>query len=85
MKAAKGSYASVGIGGSGSTVTLTYTDDVSITSASYGGTVTLEQPFTDGTNVFEAGVVDDNSVLAGTTLTTVRRYRRSPCRPFDLA
>lgn len=69
VKAAKGSYASVGIGGSGSTVTLTYTDDVSITSASYGGTVTLEQPFTDGTNVFEAGVVDNNSVLAGTTLT----------------
>ena len=68
VKAVKGNFASVGIGGSGSTVTLTYTDDVSITSASYGGTVTLEQPFTDGTNVFEAGVVDDNSVLAGTTL-----------------
>ena len=68
VKAVEGSYASLGIGGSGSTVTLTYTDDVSITSASYGGTVTLEQPFTDGTNVFEAGVVDDNSVLAGTTL-----------------
>ena len=68
VKAVKGNFASVGIGGSGSTVTLTYTDDVSITSAGYGGTVTLEQPFTDGTNVFEAGVVDDNSVLAGTTL-----------------
>lgn len=68
MKAEKGNFASVGIGGSGSTVTLTYTDDVSITSPGYGGTVTLEQPFTDGTNVFEAGVIDDNSVLAGTTL-----------------
>ena len=68
VKAVEGNFASVGIGGSGSTVTLTYTDDVSITSTGYDGTVTLEQPFTDGTNVFEAGVVDDNSVLAGTTL-----------------
>ena len=68
VKAVEGNFASVGIGGSGSTVTLTYTDDVSITSTGYDGTVTLEQPFTDGTNVFEAGVVDDNSVLADTTL-----------------
>ncbi len=68
VKAVEGNFASVGIGGSGSTVTLTYTDDVSITSTGYDGTVTLEQPFTDGTNVFEAGVVDDNSVLAVTTL-----------------
>ena len=69
VKAVEGSLASAGIGGSGSTVTLTYTDDVSITSDSYGGTVTLEKPFTDGTNVFEAGVVSDNSTLNNTTLT----------------
>lgn len=69
VKAVEGSLASAGIGGTGSTVTLTYTDDVSITSDSYGGTVTLEKPFTDGTNVFEAGVVSDNSTLNNTTLT----------------
>lgn len=69
VKAVEGNFASVGIGGSGSTVTLTYTDDVSITSASYGGTVTLEKPFTDGTNVFEAGVISDNRALNCKTLT----------------
>ncbi len=69
VKAVEGNFASVGIGGSGSTVTLTYTDDVSITSASYGGTVTLEKPFTDGTNVFEAGVISDNRALNRKTLT----------------
>ena len=68
VNAAGGDHSS-GIGGNGSTITLTYTDDVSITSDSYAGTVTLEKPFTDGANVFEARVVSDNSVLEGTTLT----------------
>ncbi len=66
---ATGGNNSSGIGGSSSAVTLTYTDDVSITSDSYSGTVTLEKPFTDGTNVFEAGAVSDNSTLNNTTLT----------------
>ena len=68
VNAAGGTYSS-GIGGNSSTITLTYTDDVSITTDSYGGTVTLEKPFTDGATVFDAGVVSDNSTLQGTTLT----------------
>ena len=68
VNAAGGTYSS-GIGGNSSTITLTYTDDVNITSDSYGGTVTLEKPFTDGATVFDAGVVSDNSTLQGTTLT----------------
>ena len=66
---ATGGNNSSGIGGSGSNVTLTYIEGVSITSAGYSGTVTLEKPFTDGTKVFEAGVISDNSALDSTTLT----------------
>ena len=61
VEASGGSFSTTGIGGSGSNVTMTYTDDVSVTSDSYGGAVTLEKPFTDGTNVFEAGEVSDNT------------------------
>ena len=43
VNAAGGTYSS-GIGGNSSTITLTYTDDVSITTDSYGGTITLEKP-----------------------------------------
>lgn len=50
------------------TVALTYTDDVSVTSNGYSGTVTLSKPFTDGSKLFEAGRVSDPNTLSNTTL-----------------
>ena len=46
-------------------------DGISITAASYSGTVTLETPFAMHTysRLFFAGDVQDNSLLAGGTLT----------------
>ena len=57
-----------GIGAGEGTITLSYTDVVSITSDGYVGTVQLEKPFTDGKNYYEAGIVSNNDLLNRTTL-----------------
>ena len=62
-----------GYNSTGSAVSLSYTDQVSITADSYGGVVTLVKPFTDGTLLHESGVEADNSLLAGRTLVPLRR------------
>ncbi len=58
------------IGGIGdSTVKLNWNNlNTKITAKSYAGTVTIEKPFTDGTDIFAAGVVSDNSILSEKTL-----------------
>ena len=72
INATGGSSGGVGIGGGTTAINLNWTDasivGESITASSYVGTVTLLKDFTDGTNVYSAGVVGDNSVLAGKTL-----------------
>ncbi|MBQ1602151.1 MAG: InlB B-repeat-containing protein, partial [Ruminococcus sp.] len=58
------------IGGIGdSTVKLNWNNlNTKITAKSYAGTVTIEKPFTDGTDIYAAGVVSDNSILSEKTL-----------------
>ena len=72
INATGGSSGGFGIGGGTTAINLNWTDasivGESITASSYVGTVTLLKDFTDGTNVYSAGVVDDNSVLAGKIL-----------------
>ena len=72
INATGGSSGGVGIGGGTTAINLNWTDasivGESITASSYVGTVTLLKDFTDGTSVYSAGVVSDNSVLAGKTL-----------------
>ena len=51
-----------------STVLLSYDDDIQITSFNYNGPVTLQKNFSDGTTIYEAGAVSDNSILADKTL-----------------
>ena len=56
----------------GSTVALGYTDvtrkGISVTSSSYGGTVTLDAPFRNDYGVFLAGVQGDNGPLSHSPL-----------------
>lgn len=71
---ASGSYG-IGSGESGSSVatTLGYTaaerDAISITASSYAGTVTLKQPFTNGSKDLGPGAVTDFILLNDHTLT----------------
>ena len=62
-----------GIGGNG-TVTLTYTDHITVTANSYGGAVTLEKDFYNGESRVEAGEVSDMSLINGKTLTPYGDY-----------
>ena len=74
-----GSGAGIGNGeeGSGVAVTLGYTpatrDAISITASSYAGTVTLEQPFTNGILTLEPGAVDNLGHIDDYTLTAATR------------
>ena len=54
-------------------VTLSWTEFTdSIYANSYSGTVTLNKKFTDGTNSYSSGAVNDNSTLARKTLVPAR-------------
>ena len=56
-------------GGGGGTLSLSWTsENDSVTASSYTGTVTLQKVFTDGTNIYDAGVITNLSALAGKTL-----------------
>ena len=77
-----GSGAGIGNGeeeeeGSNVAVTLGYTpaarDAVSITASSYAGTVTLEQPFTNGILTLGPGAVDNLGHIDNYTLTAATR------------
>ena len=46
----------------------------SIKATSYSGTVTLQKAFTDGTNIYYAGVVENNNTLANKTLVPFALY-----------
>ena len=63
-----------GIGDSkGATISLDYTNDVSIYATNYHGTVTLQKDFLDTqNNYYPSGKVTDNGILSGKTLVPVK-------------
>ena len=63
-----------GFGDSNSVITLNHDGGTVIIADDYNGTVTLKQPFSNGSEIIPAGKVNDNSLLNRKTLKPVEAF-----------